>query len=570
MSLALKAGRELLVWAAVFSAGVNLLYLSPSLFMMQVYDRVLQTGGLTTLAFVGAVLLFALAVLAFLDAMRARLMGRLSFRLDRLLAPALLEAAQRREDQPGEGQQRQIMRAFDSFRQALTGPAATAVLDAPWAPIYVAVCFLIHPLIGLVTLIGGGLLILLAMRNERALRGVLAQSGQLGPRLYAAQEADNAFAEAARALGMRRVMVARQLNNRAELNALQATALFGASSYSSLTRFLRLALQSTALGVGAWLAVERQISPGALIAGSILASRALAPLEQIVSAWRQIGEARNAFEAIKQVLGLADDGPPRTALPAPRGALRLERVSARVPGTDRAALNDVSLSLSPGEVLGVIGPSGAGKSTLARIASGALPPDLGAVRLDAASLVDWDSDALGAHVGYLPQEIALLEGSIAENIRRFEPRDEANAVEIDSAVVEAAKRAGAHDMILRLPGGYDARLGLGGRGLSLGQSQRVALARALYKEPALLVLDEPNAHLDQDGESALVEALKDAKARGAAILIVAHRAGVLALADRLAVLRDGRIEAIGPRDEIVARLAAASGGAPMRPREAQS
>ena len=566
---AFKASRALLVWAFIFGAGVNILYLAPSLFMMQVYDRVLQTGGLGTLWFVGAILIFALAMLAFLDVTRNRLMARMSLRLDRLLAPALLQAAQQREPQQ-EGARRQVMRVFDSFRQALTGPAAGAVMDAPWAPIYVAVCFLIHPVIGMVTLAGSGILVLLAMRNERALRSAIAQASEMAPRLYAEQEADDAFAEAARALGMRKVLIERHLQSRADINQLQARSLFGASTYAGLTRFVRLALQSTALGVGAWLAVEGKISPGALIAGSILTSRALAPLEQIVGAWRQIGEARNAARAAQQALEDRESVQSRTALPAPRGDLRLERVSARASGTERAALLDLTLGIAPGEILGVIGPSGAGKSTLARIASGASPPDAGIVRLDGANIADWDSDALGAHIGYVPQEIALLGGTIAENIRRFENRDTANAAEIDAETVEAARCAGAHEMILRLPGGYDTVLGRSGRGLSLGQSQRIALARALYRAPSLLVLDEPNAHLDQEGEAAVIEALRAAKARGAAILVIAHRAGVLAVADRLAVLREGRLDAVGPRDEITARLAQAAqqaGVAQLRPRD---
>lgn len=566
---ALAACKDLMVWALVFSAGVNLLYLAPSLYMLQVYDRVLTTGGLATLGFVSVILLFALSVLAFLDSLRTRLMTRFSLRLDRLLAPLLLDAATRREAREGDAARRQVLRDFDTVRQAVSGPAANAVMDAPWIPVFVAVCFLIHPWIGVVTLLGSGLLIAVAWRNEQVLRRDLDAISAVAPRVYAEQEADAASIDAVRVLGMRGAVVRRRLKQRSELNALQTDMAFKATSYSGLTKFLRLTLQSTALGVGAWLAVERQISPGALIAGSIIAARALQPLEQIVGVWRQIGQARNSVASIRKIID-AMSASQGMALPAPNGPLVIDRVSVRVPREERLALTGVALQVSPGEVVGIIGPSGAGKSTLARTAAGATAPDAGVVRLDGANIADWDSDALGQHIGYVPQEVGLLSGTIAENIRRFtEPRD---GNMIDEEVIAAAKAAGAHDLILSFSEGYHHQLGRGGAGLSMGQAQRIALARALYRSPALIVLDEPNAHLDAEGEAALIEAVKAARARGAVILIVAHRAGVLALADRLAVLRAGRIEAIGPREEIMRKLSAAS-GAPnlteLRQREVQ-
>lgn len=570
---ALAASRGIVVWALAFACGVNLLYLAPSLYMMQVYDRVLQTGGLATLGFISVVLALALFTLAFLDAMRSRLMARMSLRVDRILAPHLLSAALAQSVKGGDPRRAQALREFDTLRQALAGPAAMALLDAPWAPIFVIVCFMIHPWIGLLTLGGGAALVALAVWNEYALREALKDASAMAPRIYAAQEADGASAETIRALGMRRVLIARQMAARKELNDLQTSSQFRSSSFTSATRFLRMALQSGVLGLGGYLAVERQISPGALIAGSILAARALAPLEQIVGAWRQIGQARSAFKLVNEAL-LAD-APTRsfTTLPAPRGDLRVERVGARVPNSDRIALNDVSFALASGEVLGVVGPTGAGKSTLARLIAGARTPDAGVVRLDMANFTDWDPEALGRHIGYMPQEIGLLAGAIGENISRFAPRTGADAAEIDAAIVAAARSAGAHDLILRLPKAYDTPLGLGGAGLSPGQAQRVALARALFRDPALIVLDEPNSALDAEGENALVEAVRSAKARGAAIVIVAHRAGVLAIADKLLVLRDGRVESFGPREDVQRRLAEAQAGAnlkPLRPREAQS
>ena len=556
----------------LFAAAINVLYLAPSLYMMQVYDRVLTTGGLVTLGFVSLVLAFALATLFFLDAMRTRLMARMSLRVDRVLSPHLLSAALAQSAKGGDPRRAQALREFDNLRQSLVGPAAMAALDAPWAPLYVIVCFLIHPWIGLLTLLGGVALVAVAIWNETALRESVREASTLAPKIYAAQEADGASAETIRALGMRRVLIERQLANRSLLNDVQTSSLFRSSSFTSLTRFIRMGLQSAVLGLGGYLAVERQISPGALIAASILAARALSPLEQIVGAWRQIGQARSSYKLINEALLASPDDREHTALPAPRGELRVERIGVRIPGSDRIALNDVSVQISAGEVLGVVGPTGAGKSTLARIAAGARVPDAGVVRIDGANFTDWDPEALGRFVGYLPQEIGLLAGTIAENISRF--GDRSGADEVDAEIVEAARSAGAHDMILRLPQAYQTRLGLGGTGLSPGQSQRVALARALYRNPPLLVLDEPNAHLDAEGEGALIEAVKSAQARGAAIMIVAHRAGVLAFADRLLVLRDGRVDLVGPREEVARRLAEAqsSGGnlKQIRPREAQT
>jgi ATP-binding cassette subfamily C protein len=523
--------------------------------MMQVYDRVLATGGLATLTFVSIILLVALAVLAALDLIRARLLGRLSLRLDKLLGRTLLEAPMRRARAALDPRQAHSIRELDQIRQALTGPAALAVLDAPWAPVYVLVCFFIHPAIGALTLGGGAVLIFMAIANERSLRGAMDKTAELTPRLYAEQEADSAASDTVAALGMRQALVRRQLNRRVELQRVQMLAHFNAANHSSALKFLRLSLQSAALGVGAYLAVERQISPGALIAGSILATRAFSPLDQIVAAWRQLAQARNAYQLVRGVLAETENEIPRTELPAPRGTLTMERITVRLPGMERPALGDVSLALQPGEMLGVVGPSGAGKSTLARVAAGAISLQGSNVRIDGASFNDWEADALGRHIGYLPQELDLLAGTVAQNIQRFLPRED-DAADLDKDTIEAATAAGAHEMILRLPAGYDTVLGPRGRGLSHGQAQRVALARALFRAPCLLVLDEPNAHLDAEGEAALIQALQNARARGAAILVTAHRAGLLNIADRLLVLRDGRMEALGARDDVMRALSA--------------
>lgn len=555
-------------WALLFSAGINLLYLAPSIFMMQVYDRVLTTGGMGTLGLMGVVLAFALIVLALLDWTRQRLGARFGLRLNRLLARKVTELGLSATNGRGVDPKRaQAARDFDTLRQVFSSPGAIALIDAPWTIVFVAVCFLIHPLIGGLTLAGGIVLLLIALRHEHVMRPIVARTAASQPKYYAAQEAERSAAEAVRALGMQGVLVDRQLERRQEVLNEQTRALMVQSAYGAASKFWRLLLQSAVLAAGAFLAVEGLISPGALIAGSILAARALAPLEQVVGGLRQIEQARIAYANLYDLIDKAPDETDRTALPPPRGALRLERISMRVPDGQRLALNGVSFSTEPGEALGVVGPSGAGKSTLARVIVGAIPPDAGVVRLDGANVAHWESDALGRHIGYLPQEVALLAGTVGENIRRFTP----SSVEADALTIAAAETAGAHEMILRLPNGYDTMLGPQGRGLSLGQAQRVALARALYDDPALIVLDEPNAHLDQEGEAALVQAINRAKARGATIIAIAHRAGVIAAVDRILVLQDGAVSTIGPRDEVSRTL---MGGAnaqvtPLRARENQ-
>jgi len=566
---ALEACRNLFGWVMLFSAGINLLYLAPSLFMMQVYDRVLNTGGMTTLLLLGLVLLFALTVLGLLDMTRQRLGARVGLRVNRLLAPAVIDLnlSNARAPESSDVNRGQAARDFDTLRMTFTSPAAYALLDAPWTLLFVAACFLIHPIVGVVTLLGGAVLVAIAIRSEHAMRPVVARTHEIAPRYYAAQEADRAASEAVRALGMRAIMRDRQLTRRHELIATQTQTVWLQSAYGSASRFWRLFLQSLVLGVGAWLAVERQITPGALIAASILAARALAPLEQVVGGWRQIEQARVAYKNLTELIDKAPVEPARTALPAPRGELRFERVAVRVPEANRLALAHVSFQIAAGEAVGVVGPSGAGKSTLARAAVGAIQPDAGVVRLDGANLTDWDQEQRGRHVGYLPQDVSLLAGTVGENIRRFAPQ----SPETDALTIAAAQAAGAHEMILRLPKAYDTMLGPRGRGLSLGQAQRVALARALYNEPVLIVLDEPNAHLDADGEAALMQAIAQAKARGATVITVAHRTAVIGAMDKIMVLRDGGIEHFGPREDVLRALTRQGGGpvTPLRARETQ-
>ena len=552
MQPAIDAGWSIARWGFAFSGAVTLLYLAPSLFMMQVYDRVLVSSSVTTLLFLGAALAVALLTLVFIDSLRQRLLARISLRFERMLAPLLLNATLS-ERLRGEGQDaRHVVREFDVLRQSISGPAAIALFDIVWSPIYFIVCFMVHPALGGLVLLGASLLLLLAWLNDRALRKAMDEITDKAPQIHTAQDAESAAAEAVRALGMRPALIERQLERRETLTNLQTLALFRSVRNTAVVKFLRLFLQSTILGMGAFLAINGEITPGALIAASILGGRALQPIEQVVSAWRNIKQMLKAIASVRRVLETEDDERDVMALPAPRGELRFERVHVRMPGEQKWLLADINFVVKPGEIVGVIGPSGAGKSTLARVAVGALSADSGVVRIDGASFAEWDANELGAHIGYLPQDLSLLAGTVAENISRFSKAAGENA---DAATVAAAQAARAHEMIQRLPAGYNTRLEAYGRGVSVGQAQRIALARALYRGPNLIVMDEPNAHLDAEGEAGLIAAMREARARGAAILVVAHRAGVLASADRLIVLNKGRVDAFGPREDVMRKLA---------------
>jgi|CXWL01.1.fsa_nt_gi ATP-binding cassette subfamily C protein len=551
---ALDACRRHVGYVILFSAALNILYLAPSIYMMQVYDRVLASGGILTLLYLSAVLLGALAVLAFLDAIRMGLLAAMAKRFDRLLAPRVLSAALDPEGKKAAGQVH-VLREFDALRAAISGQPALALVDTPWTPLYIAVCFMIHPWIGWLALGGGIALVGIALVNQRAIRSAMRANDQASGAMYSMQMADAAHGESARALGMQGALIRRQLQAREKLSHATSKATSANAIYSSSTRFFRLMLQSASLGLGAYLAVDQQMSAGGIIAASILTARAYAPLELVVGAWRQFEQGSQAYQTLKAVLKSQNNQREHTTLPSPRGLLSVESVSVRSPAGDRLLLSGASFRVEPGEIVGVVGPSGAGKTTLMRAIAGASNPDQGAVRLDGAKLTDWSADLLGRFVGYLPQEVALFGGTISHNICRFEHLLGYDQEEIDRAVVAAAKIAGVHDLILNMPRGYDTEIGPNGKGISAGQAQRVALARALYRDPVFIVLDEPNAHLDAEGELALINALKAGRERGASAVVVAHRAGFMNIADKLLVVQDGRIEAFGPRDQIAAKFA---------------
>lgn len=551
------ACRTHLVHSAVFSGLINLLLLAPSLYMLQVYDRAVPTRGGTTLLALTGILVLAMATMAVLDWVRARLLIQASARLDRLLAPRvitdlmLLSMRSRRTSA--------ALRECDTLRNALTGAGAVALFDLPWVPIYVAVCFLLHPAIALAAVAAMLLLGGLSWLNERATKRLLAEAARSAAMFSGSMEATLAAGGMLGALGMRAALADRhQAERRASVDS-QVAASRVTAFYLSLTKGLRTTIQSLALGLGAYLAMRGSISGGAIFAASLLMTRALAPIEQLTAASRGLIQGMAAYRSLcSMVEDAADAHLPRTRLPAARGDIAVEGLVLRQPGAERAVIAGASFHLPAGTSLGIVGPSGAGKSTLAQALVGAIEPVAGTVRLDGARLNTWDADQLGAAIGFVPQQATMFRGTIRDNIARF--RSDAT----DEQVVEAAREADAHEMILSLPDGYETRLGLNGAGLSGGQAQRVSMARALFGHPALVVLDEPNAYLDGDGDVGMIECIAGLRARGTSVVVIAHRPSILRGVDRLLVLRDGRVVCCGPRDEVLHRMAQGAGGPPQR------
>jgi ATP-binding cassette subfamily C protein len=545
---AVESCRPHLVAAAAFSFFLNLLFLTPAIYMLQVYDRVVATGGKTTLLFVTIALAIALLTMSALDAIRARILVKASLRLDAELSPKILK----RMISTGSANAVQAMRDFDTVRQTVGSPVIAALFDVPWFPIFLIVAFLLHFWLGIMTVVAAGILVAVAWRNQKATNAEI-QRATLA--MSASQQAAQTVAlnsDVVRAMGMTGAMVDRQLSHRQSALNDFAGAHFTGSRYAATSRFLRMFVQSASLGLGALLAIAGYVSAGSIIAASIVISRAMQPVDALIGGWTSLTSARAALARLADAMTGVPAERIYTRLPDPEGRVETEQVGVR--GADgNAIIFGVSLQVLPGQLLGIIGPSGAGKTTLAKVIAGAIPADVGTVRIDGAKLSDWDQDELASHIGYLPQEGTLFEGTVKENISRFHSD---LSPEVDDAVVAAAKAAGVHELILKLPKGYDTRLGPLGHGLSSGQAQRVALARALYGNPSILIFDEPNAFLDSEGEEALLRAIGSALKRNAAVIMIAHRRSVLKDASHLLVLEGGRQKLMGPAKEVAARLAA--------------
>jgi PrtD family type I secretion system ABC transporter len=534
---------------AVFSAVVNILMLAGPLYMLQVYDRVLASRSVPTLIALTGLLVGALGFQALLDVIRSRIVVRGAAVLDRRLGTtvhnAVVQLAVRRA--PGDAQQ--PVRDLDQIRSFLTSAGPTAIADLPWVPVFLVICLLIHPWLGALATVGALILLALTLLTERASRTQQRNLTADGALRSAMVEADRRNSETAVAMGMAETLSKRwvAVNERFVASIGRSSDVVGA--YGSVSKVLRLLLQSVILGLGAYLVIRQELTAGAMIAASIMMGRALAPIEIAIANWRGFIAARDAVRRLSGVLAWLPRSTAATELPKPARSLDVA-VTIAAPGAQTPILSNIQFRLAAGEVLGIIGPSGSGKTSLARALTGVWPAAKGTVRLDGATLDQWDPELRGRHIGYISQAVELFDGSVAENIARMNPEPDS------AAVLAAAQLAGAHDVIVRLPEGYSTKIGEGGVILSAGQRQRVALARALYGDPFLIVLDEPNSNLDGDGEAALQRAIVAAKKRGAIVIIIAHRQSSLIGCDKALVLMNGTQQAFGPRDQVLAKLMA--------------
>ncbi|HEX2354551.1 MAG TPA: type I secretion system permease/ATPase, partial [Xanthobacteraceae bacterium] len=528
---------------------VNLLMLAGPLYMLQIYDRVLSSHSVPTLAALSVFLVGAYAFQGVLDVIRSRVVVRAATLLDRRLALTVHGVVIRiavGTRHPGEGPQ--PVRDLDQIRGFLTSAGPTAIVDLPWMPVFLAICFLIHPLLGLAATIGATVLFIITLLTEGASRGPARVAAQDAGNRSTMVEAQRRSGETILAMGMIGAQSQRwtAVNDRyiAAVGRLSDVAgLFG-----SMSKVLRLLLQYVILGLGAFLVLRGELTAGAMVAASIMMGRALAPIETAIANWRGFVSARQSIMRLSEALRRAAPKHTATALPKPAGNLIVEQVTVVAPGTTKPVVAGVRFGLKAGEALGIIGPSGAGKTSLVRALVGIWPPAKGSVRLDGAALNQWDPELLGRHIGFISQTVDLFDGTIAENIARMAIAPDADAV------LRAARAAGAHDMILRLPSGYDTPIGEGGEALSGGQRQRIALARALYGDPFLIALDEPNSNLDSEGEAASRQAIAAVKARGAIVVLVAHRPYELSVCDHILLLANGKQRDFGPREEVLPRI----------------
>ncbi len=539
--------RSHFAWAGGFSLVINALLLMPALYMLQVFDRVLTSRHPQTLVLLTLMVVAALAVAMLLDVLRARLLAAAALAMDRRIGPLLLHGLLDRARRPLAVSDVNGLKDLATLRGLFTGPAIVALFDAPWLPLYLLLIFLFHPLMGVVATVGAVALVLLALLNERLTRAPLLAMQSAARRGGRFVDMSLRNAEVAGALGMAGALVQRWQHGNEQVLALQAASVHWAVRINASAKFLRQAVQVAMLGSGAWLVIAADVAPGVMVAATVLLGRALAPVESLIASWRVLVEARAAAGRLQALQLDAAAAQAPTALSAPQGALCAEQIVFAFQAGAAPVLKGVSWSLAAGESLAVVGRSASGKSTLARLLVGVWQPQRGAVRLDGAALSQWSAATLGPHIGYLPQDVELFEGTVAENIARM------GAADAD-AVVAAAQAAFAHQLILQLPQGYDTPVGDGGHALSGGQRQRIALARALFGKPRLVVLDEPNASLDSEGEEALLRCVQRLRAERVTLVVVTHRPALIASLDKVLVLRDGAVEMFASSDEFRARM----------------
>jgi ATP-binding cassette subfamily C protein len=549
LAIALRACRGALIGVLAFSGVMNILTLTGPVFMLQIYDRVVPSRSVPTLIGLAAMAVLLYAALGFFDQLRGRVLGRIGAFVDEAIQPKVFRAVvnqQLRTSTQGDGMQQ--LRDLDQIRGFIASGGPAAFADLPFLPIQILICFLISPIIGWMTVIGAGFIFLLALATDITVRGLSMAVAEKGSQRLAILEAGRRNAEALRALGMAGRLADRWGEVNRVYKATQLDASERAGGFAGASRIFRMMFQSAILGVGAYLVILGGANFGVIIAASILSARALQPIEQVVGNWRGFIGARQGWRRLKATLKAMPEGGEVMPLPVPSASLSVESLSVVPPSAARPSVADASFSLAAGHALGIIGPSGAGKSSLVRAIIGAWAPYRGRVRLDGAALDQWHPDDLGRHIGYLPQDVELFGGTIADNIARFEPDAEAGLI------VAAARAAGVHELILRLPGGYGTEIGEGGSALSAGQRQRIALARALYRDPFLVVLDEPNSNLDAEGDAALSKAILAVRERGGIVVVVAHRPNTLESVDMALTMMDGGVVAFGPKEEVFRKV----------------
>ncbi|RUX20175.1 type I secretion system permease/ATPase [Mesorhizobium sp. M2A.F.Ca.ET.042.01.1.1] len=549
LAAALASCRSAFVSVGLFSGMLNVLMLAGSLYMLEVYDRVLPSRSLPTLVGISILLVILYCGQAFLDFVRARVLVRIGGALDEALGHRVYTSMLRLPLKAGrQGDSLQPMRDLDSVRGFLSGMGPTALFDLPWMPIYLVIIFMFHWVLGVTALLGAAVLVVLTLLAERLTRQPVSAATSSGNRRGGLITAGTRNAEVVAAMGMAGGLASRWRDANLEFIADQRKVSDVAGSFGSVSKVLRMLLQSSMLGIGAWLVIEEQATAGVIIAASILSGRALAPVDLAIANWKGFVSARQGWQRLAKVLAAMPAETEPLQLPAPNANVTMQNAMIAAPGVQRLLVQDASFAMEAGHGLGIIGPSGSGKSTLVRALVGAWQPVGGRVKLDGADLDQWSSQERGRHIGYLPQDVELFAGTVAENISRFEPETDADAI------IAAAKAAGAHDLIVSFRQGYETEIGEHGEALSAGQRQRIALARALYRDPFLVVLDEPNSNLDMDGEQALIRAMLGVRERGGVVVIVAHRPNVLAAVDFIMAMNQGRVHEFGPKDEVFAKM----------------
>ena len=548
LQAALKACKSSFISVGFFSLFINALMLVPTFYMLQVYGRVVTSGSISTLVMLTIIMTILMVTMGALELVRSRIMVRVSSKLDILLSRDLYRASFKRAlDSGGMDSSAQALNDLTGLRQFMTGNGLFAFFDAPWLPIYIAVMFMFHPWYGWMAIICAIILVIFAILNEKMTGSTLAAANKenIAASLYTNKNLRNA--EVIESMGMLNTLIDRWAQRQKKVLTLQSIASDKGGLMSNISKTFRMLVQSLILGLGAYLAVNHEINGGLVIAGSVLLGRALAPLDLIIGSWKGFISARSQYARLNEILDKQKSEPERMSLPAPEGHVLVENLIVSAPGGKTPIIKGINFSVPAGQVVGIIGPSASGKSTLARALMGIWSPQHGVVRLDGADIANWDKNELGPHVGYLPQDIELFEGSISENIARFSNID-------PDSVIRAARVAGVHEMILLLPEGYDTVIGSDGVNLSGGQRQRIGLARAIYGAPRLIILDEPNSNLDETGEQALAQAIMHMKASGSTIFVITHRTTILSQLDRLIVMSAGGISMYGPREQVMAEL----------------